>query len=189
MPAHMDDIPPRSPWPILIENGCRFSLVAMVTRLGLWLVKHGNKRNSKTNFRSTFKIGRVVHKNNSHKTMKPDFWCGCHGNQEAAKQGVLWRNLKFEKKIKKSSSWFCRYWSSAYVYQNHVNRIYRFWVTSVSRNPSLQFSTFWDISKNISEIQKLVKNFKLILNLKMDVHLWKSMNLDTFWDHFGKNCI
>ena len=117
MPAHMDDIPPQSPWPVLFENGCRFSLVAMVTRLGLWLVKHGNKRNSKTNFRSTFKLGTVVHKNNSHKTMKPDFWCGCHGNQEAANQGILWRNFKFEQKIKKSSSWFCRYWSSAYVYQ------------------------------------------------------------------------
>ena len=66
---------------------------------------HGNRarpligRNSKTNFRSTFKIGRVVHKNNAHKTMKPDFWCGCHGNQEAANQGILWRSLKFEKKI------------------------------------------------------------------------------------------
>ena len=23
----------------------------------------------------------------------------------------------------------------------------------------------------------------------MAVHLWKSMNLDTFWEHFGKNCI
>ena len=73
----------------------------MVTRPGLWLVKHGNKRNSKTNFRSTFKIGRVVDKNNSHKTMKPDFWRGCHGNQEAANQGILWRNLKFEKKNQK----------------------------------------------------------------------------------------
>ena len=70
----------------------------MVTGLGLWLVKHGTKRNSKTNFRSTFKIGKVVHKNNAHKTMKPDFWRGCHGNQEAANQGILWRNLKCEKK-------------------------------------------------------------------------------------------
>ena len=98
---HMDDIPPRSQWSVLFENGCRFSLVTMVTRLGLWLVKHSNKRNSKTNFRSTFKLGRVVHKNNSHKTMKPDFWRGCHGNQEAANQGILWRNIKFEKKNQK----------------------------------------------------------------------------------------
>ena len=152
MPAHMDHIPPQSPWPVLFENGCCFSLVAMVTRLGLWLVKHGNKRNSKTNFHSTFKLGRVVHKNNSHKTMKPDFWRGCHGNQEAANQGILWHNLKFEKKIKKSSSWFCRYWSSAYVYQKSCELDISFFSYVRSRNPSLRFSTFWDISKNISEI-------------------------------------
>ena len=125
---------------------------SMVTRLGLWLVKHGNKRNSKTNFHSTFKLGRVVHKNNSHKTMKPDFWRGCHGNQEAANQGILWHNLKFEKKIKKSSSRFCRYWSSAYVYQKSCKLDISFLSYVRSRNPSLRFSTFWDISKNISEI-------------------------------------
>ena len=26
----------------------------------------------------------------------------------------------------------------------------------------------------------------MIFNLEMDVHLWKSVNLDTFWTHFGK---
>ena len=143
MPAHMDDIQPRSPWPVLFENGCRFSLVAMVTRLGLWLVKHGNKRNSKTNFRSTFKLGRVVHKNNSHKTMKPDFWCGCHGNQEAANQGILWRNLKFEQKIKKKAlHGFVDIGLLHMSTKNHVNRIYSFWVTSVPVTQVCDFPHF-----------------------------------------------
>ena len=30
---------------------------------------------------------------------------------------------------------------------------------------------------------------KIDTNLKISVHLWKSMNLDTFWAHFGKNSI
>ena len=139
---HLDDIPSRSPWPILFENDCRFSLVAMVTRLGLWLVKHGNKRNSKTNFRSTFKIGRVVHKNNSHKTLKLDFWRSCHGNQEVANLGILWRNLKFEKKSKKGLHGFVDIGLLHMSTKNYANRIYPIWVTSVPVTQVCDFPHF-----------------------------------------------
>ena len=107
MPAHMDDISPCSPWSILSENGFRFDLVAMVTKLGLWLVKHGNECNSKTKYHRTFKIGRVVHQINAHKTMKPDFLRGCHGNQEPTNQDIFNRNSNLKIDIKNPASWFC----------------------------------------------------------------------------------
>ena len=106
-PVHMYDISPCSPWAILLENGFRFGLVAMVTKLGLWLVKHGNKCNSKTKYHRTFKIGRMVHHINAHKTMKPDFLCGCHGNQEPTNQGIFNSNSNLKIDIKNPASWFC----------------------------------------------------------------------------------
>ena len=107
MPAYMNDKSPWSPWSILLENGFHFGLVAMVTTLGLWLVKHGNKRNSKTNYCRTFKISMVVHLMNAHKIMKPDFLFGCHGNQEPTNQDIFKRNSNLKIDIKNPASWFC----------------------------------------------------------------------------------
>ena len=74
-------IPVRRVWPLVFENVFRFTLVAMVTKQRLWLAKQQNKRNSKTIHRMVTIFGVWVYMDNTHKTMKPDFSIGCHGNR------------------------------------------------------------------------------------------------------------
>ena len=68
-------------WPLVSENVFRFTLVAMVTKQRLWLAKQQNKRNSKTIHSMVTIFGVWVYMDNTHKTMKPDFLIGCHGNR------------------------------------------------------------------------------------------------------------
>ena len=145
----MDDIPPEAHNPYFFKNGCRFSLVAMVTRLGLLLVKPCAKRNSITNYCSTFKFGRVVHKNNTHKNMKPDFFCGCHGNREPTNQDIYNHNSNLKIDIRNPASWFC---SPKLAYHLcKISWLYDFsFLSYVWHNvATLRILLFWDINENI----------------------------------------
>ena len=129
MPAHMDDIPPRSPWPVLFENGCRFSLVAMVTRLGLWLVKHGNKRNSKTIFAVLSKLrGWYI------RTIRTKPWSRIFDTvaMVTRKRSIrkFYDVIYLKKKSKKALHGFADIGLLHMSTKNHVNRIYRVWDTS-----------------------------------------------------------
>ena len=155
MPAHMNDTPPQSPWLVLFENGCRFSLVAMVTGLGLWLVKHGNKRNSKTNFRSTFKIGWYI------RTMRTKQWSWIFDEvaMVTRKRPIkefydVIQNLK--KKSKKALHGFVDIGLLHMSTQNHVNRIYRFWVTSVPVTQVCDFPHFEISAKTFQKYLAIV---------------------------------
>ena len=80
---------------------------------------------------------------NTHKTMKPDFFCGCHGNQEPTDQEFSHHNLKMQhdlKKKKKTLNGFVATVIVANWCKFGCSAIFRFGVTFV---PATQVCDFY----------------------------------------------
>ena len=159
----------------------------MVTRLGLLLVKPCAKRNSINQLLQYFsKFGRVVHKNNTHKTMKPDFFCGCHGNREPTNQDIFNHNSNLKIDIKNPASWLCSPMLAYHLCKNFMAvQLFRFWVTFGTMLQLCTFCYFEILTKTFLKNLKIGKLIKLVLKLNVVIKLLKIINLQTFWAHFG----
>ena len=134
-------------WCLVFEKVCYFILVAMVTEKGLWLAKHENKRNCLTINRTHTILGWEIYWFNTQWTMKPDFWYGCHGNQESTNQVILNHNSNLKIQIQNRASWFTRSTCTYYLCQISCLYDVSFLSSVRSRIASLRISTKKDISR------------------------------------------